>query len=259
MRQWNVSLPTHQYSTHRGLFELEVLTDFLARLVESWAPEALVACLAMPPFLGTVVQRAGCSMISCGLISWIPKAHWDPNQIPNPNALFKSHREIARASCCVIKWPRAWQCTLECKEGATIIQRERLRCLGSQLTYALLGVWLKLFDKSGTPLIKRHILNDRNQCDTRLKYKITILKHGYKPNLRNEMVVVPASKGSNTYLVLSGAHLIEAIYEAYYEAPGNPQVQARLSDNSCVCKNGAGQFGLPTSPPPFGLPKLWTL
>ncbi|CAK0822144.1 unnamed protein product [Prorocentrum cordatum] len=96
--------------------------------------------------------------------------------------------------------------------------------------------WLPLFGKDGQQLLTRHErLNVRNQCDNRLKYKKLVLTIGCKPNQRNEMVFVPKARGSEGHWCLSGAHLVEAIYEAHAEQPENPQVIASVAGGVKAC------------------------
>jgi len=68
-------------------------------------------------------------------------------------------------------------------------------------------------------------LNNRNQRNTRLKYKAIIKKEGIVVGARGEFITIPSEKGDQE-LVLGGAHLIEAFYDAEEEDPENDNILA---------------------------------
>eukprot|EP00959_Pyramimonas_sp_CCMP1952_P420139 8800215-Pyramimonas_sp.AAC.1 len=95
--------------------------------------------------------------------------------------------------------------------------------------------WVPLFlDQARTQkAFERHELNDRNCCDTRDKYKKDIKTRGFIVGGRNEMVVMRRSSSTdNSFWILSGAHVIEAIYDAFDDMVKskrhNPQVAATV-------------------------------
>eukprot|EP00969_Alexandrium_andersonii_P310193 13707861-Alexandrium_andersonii.AAC.1 len=93
----------------------------------------------------------------------------------------------------------------------------------------------------GERLLRRHSLNNRDQQDTRNKYKQLLFERGIMKGARNESIAVPssceqqfqASMTQNGIIYINaefagGAHLVEAAYEAHAEQPNNCQVQISI-------------------------------
>ena len=85
--------------------------------------------------------------------------------------------------------------------------------------------------------IVRAPCNNRNEGDTRRRYKEIIFVDGWVLGQGSVIVVVPiAEDGSDSegYHVISGAHRLEALYECCAEDPENPQVQASIASGGTV-------------------------
>lgn len=73
--------------------------------------------------------------------------------------------------------------------------------------------------------LKRSAINNRNQFNTRAKYKAIIKQEGIVVGARGEIITIPAEDDSCEY-VLGGAHMIEAFYEAEDEDPKHDNIIA---------------------------------
>ena len=89
------------------------------------------------------------------------------------------------------------------------------------------SVRVSYFGQHGKRIFYRHILNDRFQQDTVDQYCTDIKKYGVRRGIRGDTWCIMALEDSNNphvRYVVSGMHLIEAVYKAYEEGPTNPQV-----------------------------------
>jgi hypothetical protein len=87
------------------------------------------------------------------------------------------------------------------------------------------------------PRFFRHpLINNRNQRQTRRKYKKILKVDGVVLGARGEIIVIPKDESMNEYWVLGGAHLIEALYDAYREDPSNLQILASLKSGIPVTR-----------------------
>eukprot|EP00969_Alexandrium_andersonii_P032028 1399566-Alexandrium_andersonii.AAC.1 len=59
------------------------------------------------------------------------------------------------------------------------------------------------------------------EADTRDRYKQGILDEGIIPGARSDIFLIPTAKKSETYYIIAGGHLVEALYAAHQEAPEN--------------------------------------
>ena len=86
-------------------------------------------------------------------------------------------------------------------------------------------------DGSKVKTFVRHARNNRKQMSARLVYVKNIIKEGFQKTARaGGVYVVPREEnGVEVLHVISGATLLEAIYDAHSEAPEAPQVVATVS------------------------------
>eukprot|EP00973_Karenia_brevis_P088255 12237066-Karenia_brevis.AAC.1 len=107
-------------------------------------------------------------------------------------------------------------------------------------------------DDDGFCLVfRRSALNDRDEYETRLKYIQNIKDMGLVIGARNDFVCIAPTADSPFRDVLGGAHVVEAIYDAYEQDPDNAQVQATI-------EGGLDFIELETRSP-SDVQKIWNL
>ena len=88
---------------------------------------------------------------------------------------------------------------------------------------------LSFVKSNGQWRFSRDFFNDRDQQDTRSKYKAIFKMKGYILGARNEVVVKATALGSDDYTIVGGAHLLEAIQDCWQEEyDSNEQVRASI-------------------------------
>ena len=132
-------------------------------------------------------------------------------------------------------WGGGWV-SLEDRPGIT----GRLLQQKARQVYMLPGkenMTLPWFDDEGTPLWSRHVMNRDTQEDTREKYVTSLVESGWLLGQRGEIVYVlgePYQSNSepsrNRFLIVCGAHLIEAFYTAIkrFDVEENAQLKITL-------------------------------
>jgi len=94
---------------------------------------------------------------------------------------------------------------------------------------ALVPWFVKGPDGKRKKTLRRAKLNNRNQHNTRAKYKNIIKKEGVITGARGELITITDEKDKDIEWVIGGAHMCEALYDAEAEEPENKNITASIA------------------------------